>query len=311
VKRCFITGASGFVGANLVRRLLADGHQAHVALRPGHQPWRLQEIASSLQVHSVDIANADQVRQAIQQLRPEWVFHLAAYGAYSSQTGLARMVDVNVKGTAALLDACSETGVEAFVHTGSSSEYGYKDHAPHEDEVLEPNSPYAITKAAATHYCQFAARTTGINAIAVRLYSIYGPYEEPARLIPTLVAHGLRGLLPPLVSPATARDFVYVDDAVDALVQIAQKARTPGVIYNLCSGIQTTMATVVATARQLMGIAVEPVWSTMQQRSWDTDIWIGSPEKLARAIGWRTTISFEAGLQKTIDWSRKRQAGGV
>ena len=165
----------------------------------------------------------EQVRQAVHRIRPDWVFHLAAYGAYSSQTGFARMVDINLMGTVSLLDACTEIGVEAFIYTGSSSEYGYKDHPPREDELLEPNSHYAITKAAATHYCQFVARKPDVNAIAVRLYSIYGPYEEPTRLIPTLIAHGLRGTLPPLVSPATARDFVYVDDAVDALICLAQK----------------------------------------------------------------------------------------
>jgi nucleoside-diphosphate-sugar epimerase len=299
MKRCLITGASGFVGANLVRRLLRDGHEVHVLLRPEHQGWRLLEIASSLRSHSVDLVDRKQVGETIRGIRPEWVFHLAAYGAYPAQTGFPRMVDINVTGTAALLDACSE--VEAFVYTGSSSEYGYKDHPPREDEIVEPNSHYAITKAAATHYCQFMARKTGVNAMSVRLYSIYGPFEEPSRLIPTLIAYGLHRKLPPLVSPATARDFVYVDDAVDALIAVAQAVR-PGAVYNLCSGVQTSLATVVETARKLMGIAVEPVWSSMQQRSWDTDVWVGSPEAMAKDIGWRSKIDFASGLQRTIDW---------
>ena len=136
----------------------------------------------------------------------------------------------------------------------------------------------------------------------MRLYSIYGPYEEPTRLIPTLIAHGLRGTLPPLVSPTTARDFVYVDDAVDALISLAQAPR-PGAVYNLCTGRQTTMATVVETARQLMGITVEPVWSSMQRRSWDTDIWVGSPAALEHDLGWRSKIDFPTGLQRTIEWT--------
>src|SRR5579871_624869 len=106
MKRCLITGASGFVGANLARRLLRDGHETHVFLRPEHQPWRLREIAAQLHVHAVDVANASEVLLAVHQIKPDWVFHLAAYGAYSSQTGFARMVDVNVTGTASLLDAC-------------------------------------------------------------------------------------------------------------------------------------------------------------------------------------------------------------
>jgi dolichol-phosphate mannosyltransferase len=299
MKRCLVTGASGFVGANLVRRLLRDGHEVHVLLRPEYQNWRLRDIASSLRSHTVDLADRELVRESVQRIRPEWVFHLAAYGAYPTQTGFARMVEINVTGTASLLDACSD--VAAFVYTGSSSEYGYKDHPPRETEIVEPNSHYAITKAAATHYCQFMARKTGVNAITVRLYSIYGPYEDPSRLIPTLVVYGLQGKLPPLVSPATARDFVYVDDAVDALIALAQSVR-PGAIYNLCSGVQTSLATVVESARKLMDIAVDPVWSSMEQRSWDTDVWVGSPETMAKDIGWRSKVDFATGLQRTIDW---------
>lgn len=304
MKRCLITGASGFVGANLARRLLRDGHETHVLLRPTHQSWRLDEIASDLHAYPVDLTDHEQIRETVRRIRPDQVFHLAAYGAYSSQTGFARMVDVNVRGTASLLDACTE--VEAFVYTGSSSEYGYKDHPPREDELVEPNSHYAITKAAATHYCQYTARTAGVNAIVVRLYSIYGPYQEPTGLIPTLIACGLRGTLPPLVSPTTARDFVYVDDAVDGLISLTRKPSRPGAVYNLCTGTQTSLASVVETARKLMGITAEPVWSSMERRSWDTDIWVGSPATMQNEVGWRATVDFAAGLQRTIDWCRSR-----
>jgi nucleoside-diphosphate-sugar epimerase len=306
MKRCLITGASGFVGANLARRLLHDGHETHVFLRPEHQSWRLAEIASHLHPHRVDLTDPEQVRQAVRRIRPDWVFHLAAYGAYSVQTGFASMVEINLMGCVSLLDACTEIGVEAFIYTGSSSEYGYKDHPPREDELLEPNSHYAIAKTAATHYCQFMARTTGVNAVAVRLYSIYGPWEDPARLIPTLIVHGSRGTLPPLVSPATARDFVYVDDAVDALVCLAQRSSRRGAVYNLCTGTQTTLASVVEIARRLLPIKVEPVWSTMERRAWDTDIWVGSPAAMEQEIGWRSRIDFATGLQSTIDWFRSR-----
>ena len=299
--RCLITGASGFVGANLTRRLLHDAHDVHVLLRPTYQNWRLHDIAHSLHIHPVDLSDSAAVRETVHRIQPHTVFHLAAYGAYSSQTDFARMVSVNITATSALLDACAEIGVQSFVYTGSSSEYGYKDHPPKENEVLEPNSHYAITKAAATHYCQFTARTRDINAVAVRLYSIYGPYEEPTRLIPTLISQGLRGLLPPLVSPTTARDFVYVDDAVDALLAIAAQSPKRGAVYNLCTGVQTTMATVVETARRLMNIKAQPEWSTMHRRSWDTDVWVGSPAALQNEIGWRAKTDFAAGLARTIE----------
>ena len=241
----------------------------------------------------------------VRGVKPDWVFHLAAYGAYPTQTDFERMVATNLTGSVTLLDACRECGVEAFVQAGSSSEYGYKDHPASEDELLQPNSHYAITKAAATYYCQFAARTTGVNAVTVRLYSVYGPYEEPARLIPTLIVHGLRGQLPPLVSPATARDFVYVDDAVDAMLLVAGARPVPrGTVLNVCSGSQTTLASAVAIARKLMRIPADPVWSSMRARSWDTDVWVGSPAAAEREIGWRARFDFETGMRHTTAWFR-------
>jgi dolichol-phosphate mannosyltransferase len=303
-KRILITGASGFVGANLARRALRDGHEVHLLLRPGYRTWRLDEIAGHLQLHEADLADDIAVRAAVRGIRPDWVFHLAAYGAYSSQKDVERMVATNLSGCISLLDACVESGVEAFVNAGSSSEYGLKDHAPDEDEALEPNSPYAITKAAATHYCRLKARETGIHAATVRLYSVYGPYEEPNRLIPSLVVHGLNGKFPPLVSPETARDFVYVDDAVDAMIRIAASAVPPGSINNVCSGVQVKLRDAVETARQLMGVEAEPDWGTMAARSWDTDVWVGTGARLIRELGWRVSTSFADGLKKTLAWFR-------
>ena len=234
-KRVLITGGSGFVGANLARRALRDGHEVHLLLRPGHQSWRVDEIATDVRLHSTTLQNRDQVQTIVHSVKPEWIFHLAAYGAYSTQKDFGQMVQTNVLGCASLLDACTVDGFDAFVNCGSSSEYGLKDHAPNEDESLQPNSHYAITKAAATQYCNLAARAHAARVYTLRLYSIYGPYEEPTRLIPTLLLHALEGKLPSLVSPRTARDYVFVDDACDAIVSVASSSGVASGIYNVCT----------------------------------------------------------------------------
>jgi len=305
MKRTLITGAAGFVGANLARCLLQDGYEVHLLLRHTNDNWRLREISAECRIVVGDIRDPEAVRSAVRSVKPQSVFHLAAYGAYSQQTGFQEMAATNLLGSAALLDACVETGVERFVQTGSSSEYGYKDHAASELEVLDPNSHYAITKAAATHYCTYTARTTGIRAVTARLYSVYGPYEEPSRLIPTLLVHGLKGKLPPLVSPATARDFVHVDDAVRALLELATRDQVrPGAVYNVATGTQTTLGEIVQQARAILDIAAEPKWGAMQQRSWDTDVWVGNPSAIGRDIGWVREITVREGLLRTIDWFR-------
>ncbi len=172
-RRTLVTGASGFVGANLARRLLAEGDDVHLMLRPSHNPWRVQEIRDHVTVHDVDLNDKEGLERAMKAAKPQWVFHLAAHGAYPQQRDFERMIVTNLHGTGHLLAAAEKVGFEAFVNAGTSSEYGYKDHAPAEVEVVEPNSPYAVSKAAATHLCRMAAQRTGLSIITLRIYSAY------------------------------------------------------------------------------------------------------------------------------------------
>jgi nucleoside-diphosphate-sugar epimerase len=280
--RALVTGAGGFVGANLVRRLLVDGCDLVALVRPGGDPWRLQGI-------DVDVVEGD-VRDDL----PggfDLVFHLAAHGAYSWQQDESVIHDTNVRGTENALRAGRRVVV-----AGSSSEYGPKAHAPSEDEPLEPNSAYAAAKAEATRLAVAG------GAVVLRLYSAYGPWEEPNRLIPTLLTRGLAGDLPPLVSPRVARDFVHVDDVCEAFVSGADAP--PGRVFNVGSGRQTTVADVVEAARRLLDLDVEPEWGSMPDRRWDTETWVANPQRIRDELGWEARISFEEGLARTLEWLR-------
>jgi dolichol-phosphate mannosyltransferase len=195
------------------------------------------------------------------------------------------------------------------VNTGSSSEYGYKDHAPDEAEAVEPNSEYAVTKASATMYCRWLARSADMAVTTLRLYSVYGAWEDPGRLIPTLIRKGLQGELPPLVDPDIARDYVSVEDACDAYVAAASRtAGERGAIYNVGTGVQTRIAEVVRIAKSVMGISAEPEWGSMANRKWDTSTWVSDPSRFAREVGWRASDSFERGFRRTVDWARHEGA---
>ena len=119
----------------------------------------------------VALDDAWAVRAAVSSIQPRWIFHLAVHGAYPGQTDLAEMVRTNIQGTMNLVEACVAEGFDAFVNTGSSSEYGVKDHAPSENSWLEPNSHYAVTKASATRYCRYTAQQHKVPLTTLRLYS--------------------------------------------------------------------------------------------------------------------------------------------
>ena len=307
--RVLVTGGTGFVGANLARRLLVDGHEVHLLVRPGHAKWRIDEIRNDVQLHQKQLADPAAAATVVRLARPEWIFHLAAHGAYPSQGDVQEMIRTNVTGTVNLVQAALSTGVGAFVHTGSSSEYGFKDHAPSETDWLEPNSAYAVTKAAATHYCRHVALAEKAPIRTLRLYSIYGPWEEPSRLMPALVLSGLEGTLPPLVGPDVARDYVHIDDAVEACILAASRPdQEPGAVYNVGTGVQTTLAEAVEVARRVLGIEATPQWGSMPPRTWDTAVWVSDPRRIQAALGWQPAGDFGAGFTRFVEWFRERPA---
>lgn len=305
-RRVLVTGGTGFVGANLVRRLLADGHAVHLLVRRGHRPWRLAGIADDVRLHRAPLEDRAAVERAVGRVKPEWIFHLAAHGAYSWETDLDRIVATNVAGTVNLVRAGLRTGFEAFVNAGSSSEYGFKPRAPSEREWVEPNSHYAVTKVAATHFCRLTAAREGAKIATLRLYSVYGPWEDPGRLMPTMIVQGLAGTLPPLVDPRVARDYVYVDDVSEAFVRAAVKPHPePGAVFNVGTGRQTTIRQVVQIARRTLDVAERPRWGTMPNRQWDTSVWVSDSRAIRKALGWKPRYDVERGFRQMVAWMRE------
>jgi UDP-glucose 4-epimerase len=302
-RRALITGAGGFVGAVLARRLLADGHEVVLVGRAGSDQWRLDPLRADAEVLELDLRDPDAVAATIDRTRPQWVFQLAAHGAYSWQDSLPQMIETNLAAVSNVVEAATRADAEAVVQAGSSSEYGFMDHAPSEDELPEPNSAYAVTKAAATLYCGWVARSRDQAVTTLRLYSAYGPWEDPRRLVPALVTHGLRGELPPLVNPDIARDFVYVDDVAEAFVLAAQGARPgEGAVYNVGSGVQTSLRELVEATRRVLAVVREPEWGSFPERDWDTATWVANAQRIRTALNWAPRHTLEQGLGAMARW---------
>src|SRR5262249_5349259 len=148
-------------------------------------------------------------------------------------------------------------------------------------------------KAAATQYSCFTAQQQKASITTLRLYSVFGPAEDPKRLMPTLTTYGRKGRLPPLVNPESARDYVYIDDVCDAYLLAASTRCEPGAIYNVGTGVQTTLRQVVEVARRVLNLSAEPVWGSMPDRAWDTNVWVADPSKIRRELGWNPKDTFE------------------
>lgn len=297
-----VTGASGFVGACAVRSLLSRGHRVHVLLRDPVGAWRLKDVVGRLLVHHGDVRDVDAVRRCLLKARPQVVLHLATRGAYETQADTDAILATNVLGTQNVLEAAADAGATLFVQSGSSSEYGFKSQPMRESDRLEPNSIYAVAKAAQTHLGQLQSRAGTMPVVCLRLFSVYGPWEEPTRLIPTLIRQARAGLPLALTSPDTARDFVYIDDVLEAMLDFPRLRKVGGEVINLGSGREIKLREIVAEVLRLFPGRSELRWGAFPPRPWDTNRWSANVAKAERLLCWQPRHSLVEGLAKTAEW---------
>src|SRR5262249_49342585 len=141
--------------------------------------------------------------------------------------------------------------------------------------------------------------------VTFRLFSVYGPWEEPGRLIPTLIRRARAGQPLQMTAPETARDFVYVDDILRALLTLDRLSELRGEIFNLGTGVQSTLRDVVDLVRKLAGSASEVRWGDMPARHWDASQWVADISKARRQLGWSPHYRLEQGLAEMAAWMRK------
>jgi nucleoside-diphosphate-sugar epimerase len=305
--KTLVTGATGFVGACLTRHLVAQGDEVHLLTRHESDRWRIADLMPDLVDHQVDLRDAAGVERVVREIRPETVYHCAAYGGFAFQRESDAILGANFLGTVNLLKACAATGFSLFVNTGSSSEYGCKQQPMRESDLLEPLGDYAVAKAAATLYCRSEALLKELPVVTLRLFSPYGPWDDKNRFIPYLLSTLLRGEVPLLSTPSSVRDYVYMDDIAALYLGLAGKRVTPGAIYNVGSGVQQTIGDVVTQAIEIIDTSIEPRWGGIKQQRPEPACWVADMSETRSALGWAAATPFRKGLEKTMQWLRERQ----
>ncbi len=300
-----VIGASGFVGSNLFRAVFNERTDVIGTIFSGDS-WRLKGIPAR-NLSFLNRQDANNVQAVFARYSPKVVFDCASFGAYSFEQDVDRIHATNYMSFVRILEMATEMDLNAYVHAGSSSEYGLNAGGSSEDAALVPNSHYAVSKAAAGNAINFFGKVRGLPVANLRLYSLYGPYEDSSRLVPVLCEHAIRGKLPLLAKPEVERDFVHVDDAVEAFVRAALfiAPDIAGESFNIGTGVRTSLADLASLSRELFAIEEEPVYNITAGRAWDVDTWFARPEKAERKLGWKARIALAEGLKSTRDWWQK------
>jgi len=304
-KEVLITGATGFIGVNLVKMCLDKGAKVHIFSRKSSNRWRIKDVLKSVNEYYVDLLDYRRLKSVISRIKPEIILHTAVYGGYSFQRDENKIIKTNIIGTMNLVNVCSIVGFKLFVNTGSSSEYGLKNKPMKETDLLEPNNIYGVTKAAATLFCQERSKSLGLPIVTLRFFSPYGYYEDSRRLVSSLIISGLMKKKLKLLSPNSVRDFIFIEDVMSAYMNAIEKPNINGEIFNIGSGKQYTVKEVANKIMNLTDSDSKYEYNNTSTRLNEPKLWVADISKANKILNWRPHWNIDEGLRKTIEWFKK------
>jgi nucleoside-diphosphate-sugar epimerase len=307
-KIVLVTGAAGFIGSQLSRRLLEEGADVHVLLRKDTNQFRVRDFIGNLTVWYGDLRDYSTICSCFKNLRPQVIFHLASFREVRRDSALIEpMIDINMKGTINLLRGVIEEKItlEFFVNTGSSEEYGDGSFPFREDQREIPVSPYSASKVAATYFCQMLHKSMGLPVVTLRPFLTYGPNQDNDMFVPSLIQHCLKKKDFQMTTGDQTREFNYIDDIVDAYLLAATNPNAIGEIINIGNGIEYSIKEVAEKIVHMMGNPIQLLLGALPKRAGETNHFFCSNEKVRRLLGWAPKIDLHEGLTRTINWHKK------
>ncbi len=298
--RCFVTGASGFLGSWLVRQLLERGHSVTVLMRGEPQAQRVGDWLDRVRLVRGSLESTEVLREQLAQETIDVFFHLAWSGVTAEYRNDTEQIFTNVVGGLRLWELARDIGCKHWIGLGSQAEYGPSEEVMHEDLDPKPVTAYGVAKLASGMLTGKMSEMAGIRHTWVRLLAIYGPEDDPRHLIPSVIQTLCAGRKPALTRGEQKWDYLYVEDAARALCSIAE-ARATGTL-NLASGETIELRRLVEQIRDLvnshlpLGFGDVP-YRTDQVMHLEADI-----SRLQSATGWKPETSLEVGLRRTVEW---------
>ncbi|CAG0983488.1 UDP-glucose 4-epimerase [Anaerolineae bacterium] len=303
--KCLVTGATGFVGAHLVRWLIQHECQVAVLIRPTSNLWRLQDIVLQLHIISGNLFEIALSAPAIQRFAPEIVFHLGWSAARTKYRDAPVQIQ-NLCGSLNLLQTARDAGCLCWIGLGSQAEYGRSESIITEDSPTHPETLYGITKLSTALLAQKMCNLFGVRFAWLRLFAVYGPMDDPDYLIPYVIRVLLDSGKPSLTSGEQQWDYLFVQDAVRAIGQIGMTPTVHG-IFNLGSGQAVPVKRIVEHLRERIDSRLQLGFGDKAYDANQTMLLQADVSRLQKAIGWIPQVSLEDGLEQTINWYRDRR----
>ncbi len=301
-KKVLVTGAYGFIGSHLIKKLVKENATIAVIVRKDSNPWRVQEYLPQLKIYEANIQNRPEICRIIHDFQPDYIFHLAAYGTNPNNRNDLLAFETNILGTMNILFAAKDTNCQKIICLGSSSEYGDKKEQIHEEMLLEPVDIYGSTKAAATIISHQLAQEYKIPIVTLRAFNIFGEAEDNHKLFSHIIEKVLRGEDVHLTTCDQYRDYSYVGNIVDGLILATTNENSGNMILNIASGEARPLRYFVDLIFQHLDTKQVPLYGAIPKRENERDAPIPDITKIQTTLGWTPAVSIEEGIKKTIAW---------
>ena len=310
--KVLLTGAGGFIGSHLARLILEDGVEILALVQPEEDLSRLEGFTSGLQILSGDLQDTDSVEKLLKENRPDLCIHLAWYvepGKYLESPQNLDLIGASVH----LAYRLAEAGCKRFIGIGTCFEYDLFQGILSEESIPRPNSLYATCKLATSAALQRLFQGSKMQVAWLRLFYLYGPFEDPRRLIPHVITSLLKGQEAKTTGGKQVRDYLHVEDVARAIWAVAQ-SQAEGIV-NIGSGRKNTVAEIVTEIAEIIGRPDLLKLGALPYREGEPEVILADNRRLTEEIGFKPRYDLHSGLEHTIHWWRKHsppypQTGG-
>lgn len=309
MSRIFMTGATGFLGASVLRQLLEldDSLEVAVLIRPEARTWRIEDQLKSDRVIAVEgrFEELDSYRKPMRFFAPHTVAHLGWSGVAGSARNEPGQVDINIQGTVDLSRVALEAGAGRWIGLGSQAEYGPSAKPLDEKAPTHPTTLYGAAKLSCYHLTRTICQQAGVQHAWIRVFSLYGPRDNPDWLIPFVIRKLLQGESPKLTSGSQLWDYLFIEDAAQAVARMIL-SQAEGV-FNLGSGYPLPIRSFVEQVRDLIDPEFPLNFGEMPFRPDQVMFLSAKNDAIRAAVNWSPSTSIPEGLRQTVDWFRNME----
>ncbi len=312
-KKVLVTGAGGFIGSHLVKRLMEYGYDVTALVKynaNGSWGWLDTFHRSVIKDIRVELGDVRDPEQMMRYKNMDIIFHLAALiGIPYSYVAPRSYVDTNINGTLNMLQVCRENGA-TYIHTSTSEVYGTALYEPiDEKHPIQTQSPYSATKSAGDSLAKSYYLSFDLPVIIVRPFNTFGTRQSLRAVIPTIISQACKDDVIKLGDPSTMRDFIFVDDTVEGFIKAAERGKS-GETYNIGYGKKRSIRSIVDDVGNILGkvLKIESEPERMRPPKSEVRVLVCNNEKAKKELGWDIKWPFKKGLEYLIyDWQRENK----